>query len=130
MHPADSLTPLSTPQRTVRFDQSRLTIEDIVSIANRIAHASLSDDPSFCAMITRGADFLDKLLREDGTIYGVTTGYGDSCTVTVPPDLVDELPHHLYTYHGCGLGAYFTPEQTHKSCHLLVITYPKNLRHE
>lgn len=112
MHPADSFKPLSPPQRTVRFDQSRLTIEDVVSIANRIAHASLSNDPLFCAMITRGADFLDKLLREDGTIYGVTTGYGDSCTVTVPPDLVDELPHHLYTYHGCGLGAYFTPEQT------------------
>jgi histidine ammonia-lyase len=25
---------------------------------------------------------------------------------------VDELPQHLYTYHGCGLGAPFTPEQT------------------
>ena len=112
MHPADSTTPLTIPQRTVRFDQSRLTIEDIVAIANRIAHASLSEDPSYRAMIARGAEFLDRLLREDGTIYGVTTGYGDSCTVTVPPDLVDELPHHLYTYHGCGLGAYFTPEQT------------------
>ena len=108
MHPAD----LKTAQRTVRFDQSRLTIEDIVEIANRMASASLSDEPSFRATIARGADFLDRLLREDGTIYGVTTGYGDSCTVTVPPDLVDELPHHLYTYHGCGLGAYFTPEQT------------------
>lgn len=108
MHPAD----LKTALRTVRFDQSRLMIEDIVEIANRMASASLSDDPSFRATIARGADFLDRLLREDGTIYGVTTGYGDSCTVTVPPDLVDELPHHLYTYHGCGLGAYFTPEQT------------------
>jgi histidine ammonia-lyase len=45
-------------------------------------------------------------------IYGVTTGYGDSCTVTVPPALVAELPHHLFTYHGCGLGEPFTPAQT------------------
>ncbi len=72
----------------------------------------LSDDPAFRAAIARGADFLDRLLREDGTIYGVTTGYGDSCTVTVPPELVAELPHHLYTYHGCGLGEYLTPAQT------------------
>jgi|GEM_PF-3864483 len=26
-----------------------------------------------------------RLLREDGVIYGVTTGYGDSCTVNIPP---------------------------------------------
>ena len=44
-------------------------------------------------------------------MYGVTTGYGDSCTVDVPLALVPELPHHLYTYHGCGLGAPLTAAQ-------------------
>ncbi|UTY58501.1 histidine ammonia-lyase [Massilia sp. erpn] len=108
MHLAD----LKHTRRTVRFDQSRLTIEDVVDIAQGRADAALSDDPAFRAMIARGADFLDRLLREDGTIYGVTTGYGDSCTVTVPPELVADLPHHLYTYHGCGLGEHFSPPQT------------------
>ncbi len=108
MHLAD----LKHTRRAVRFDQDRLSIEDIVDIARGNASAILSDEPSFRAAIARGADFLDRLLREDGTVYGVTTGYGDSCTVTVPPELVGELPHHLYTYHGCGLGEYFTPEQT------------------
>ena len=98
--------------RAVRFDRERLRIEDIADIARGTACAELSDDPAFRAAIARGADFLDRLLREDGTIYGVTTGYGDSCTVTVPPELVAELPHHLYTYHGCGLGDYFNPAQT------------------
>jgi histidine ammonia-lyase len=108
MHPAD----LKTPQRAVRFDRNRLVLEDIVDIARGSARAELSPDPVFRAAIARGADFLDRLLREDGTIYGVTTGYGDSCTVQVPPELVAELPHHLYTYHGCGLGSYLTPDQT------------------
>jgi histidine ammonia-lyase len=108
MHLAD----LQHTRRVVQFDQNRLSIEDIVDIARGNACATLSDDPFFRAAIARGADFLDRLLREDGTIYGVTTGYGDSCTVTVPPELVAELPHHLYTYHGCGLGEYFTAEQT------------------
>ncbi|WP_317202892.1 aromatic amino acid ammonia-lyase [Janthinobacterium sp.] len=103
---------LNHPRRAVRFDRERLCIEDIVDIAHGRADATLSDDPVFRAAIARGADFLDRLLREDGTIYGVTTGYGDSCTVTVPPELVAELPHHLYTYHGCGLGEYFNPAQT------------------
>ena len=111
MYPADTARP-NTAARTVCFDQQRLTIEDIVDIAQGRAAAALSDDPAFRAAIARGADFLERLLREDGTIYGVTTGYGDSCTVTVPPELVAELPHHLYTYHGVGLGEYFTPQQT------------------
>jgi histidine ammonia-lyase len=108
MHLAD----LKAPQRAVRFDRNRLALEDIVEIARGSARAVLSPDPAFRAAIARGADFLDRLLREDGIIYGVTTGYGDSCTVTVPAELVAELPHHLYTYHGCGLGSYLTPPQT------------------
>ena len=108
MHLAD----IKTTQREVRFDQSRLTIEDVADIAKGKAKAILSDDPQFRAAIARGADFLDRLLREDGIIYGVTTGYGDSCTVVVPPELIPELPHHLFTYHGCGLGEYLTPAQT------------------
>jgi histidine ammonia-lyase len=103
---------LATPQRVVQFDRNRLTIEDIVDIARGTATVKLSEDPAFRAAIAKGADFLDRLLREDGIIYGVTTGYGDSCTVTVPADLVADLPHHLYTYHGCGLGEYLTPAQT------------------
>jgi len=97
---------------TVLFDGSRLGLDDIAALSERRARAVLSRDPAFIARIARGADFLDRLMNEDGVVYGVTTGYGDSCTVTIPPDLVAELPHHLYTYHGCGAGRFLTPEET------------------
>ncbi len=71
----------------------------------------LSAATAFRARITKGADFLDRLLREDGVVYGVTTGYGDSCTVSIPLNLVAELPHHLYTYHGIGAGRMLVPEE-------------------
>lgn len=98
--------------KTITVDQSRLQIADIVALARGSAQLTLSQQPEFISAIERGAEFLDRLLAEDGIIYGVTTGYGDSCTVAVPPELVAELPHHLYTYHGCGLGQHFSPEQT------------------
>jgi len=100
------------PRRVVAFDQQRLTIEDIADLGTGRAQAVLSDAPEFRAVIARGADFLDRLLRQDGIIYGVTTGYGDSCTVIVPADLIEQLPQHLYTYHGCGLGTHLSPELT------------------
>lgn len=93
-------------------DRNRFALDDIVAIARGTARPVLSPDPAFRAFIQRGADFLDRLLLEDGAIYGVTTGYGDSCTVPVPLALVTELPHHLYTYHGCGLGSFLSPAET------------------
>ncbi|HMB43451.1 MAG TPA: aromatic amino acid ammonia-lyase [Luteimonas sp.] len=90
----------------------RLRLDDIVAIAQRTRASQLCTDPYFRARITRGAEFVDRLIAEDGVVYGVSTGYGDSCTVTIPPALIAELPHHLYTYHGCGLGRFLDPEET------------------
>ena len=113
LSPPGSTKPTDVPApRVVRFDRERLTIADIVDLAHGRARAELSSDPAFRAFIQRGADFVDRVLQEDGVIYGVTTGYGDSCTVTVPLDLVGELPHHLYAFHGCGLGAFLNESQT------------------
>jgi histidine ammonia-lyase len=89
-----------------------LTIEDVVALAYRQRTAELEDAPGFASRIQAGADFLDRLLAEDGVIYGVTTGYGDSCTVNVPVGLALELPQRLYTYHGCGSGELLSPVQT------------------
>jgi histidine ammonia-lyase len=99
-----------TDQTDIVFGRDRLRIEDIVAIAGG-SGAALDAAPAFRQRIERGAAFLDQLLREDGVIYGVTTGYGDSCTVSVPAQLVEELPLHLTRFHGCGLGAPFDREQ-------------------
>ncbi|RQO55869.1 histidine ammonia-lyase [Paucibacter sp. KBW04] len=108
------MSSLSNPEskRRVIFDGQRLCLEDIAAIAQGQAEACLSEAPEFRASIQAGADFVARLLAEEGVIYGVTTGYGDSCTVTVPPALVAELPHHLYTYHGCGAGQFLDAVQT------------------
>lgn len=94
------------------FGDGLLNIEDVTALARRERGALLSADPAFRARIARGTEFLDRLLREDGVVYGVTTGYGDSCTVVIPPDLLSELPHHLFAYHGCGLGRFLDENET------------------
>lgn len=102
----------TTDLRPLAIDGRPLRIEDVTDVARGRARARLSDEPAFLARITRGADFIDRLIAEDGVVYGVSTGYGDSCTVAIPPALVEELPHHLYAYHGCGLGRFLDPEET------------------
>jgi len=95
---------------TITLGSGPLRIEDIVDIALQRKTVALSADAAFRNRIDKGVAFLEALLKEDGVIYGVTTGYGDSCTVRIPPHLVNELPLHLSRFHGCGLGEVLSPE--------------------
>ena len=96
----------------VYFGGQRMSIEDVVGLAFRNREAVLSDSAEFRDRIVAGADFLDRLLKEDGVIYGVTTGYGDSHVVNIPPSLAGDLPHQLYQYHGVGLGRLLDEQET------------------
>lgn len=98
-------------QEVQLFGNQQLSIEDIVNIAHQNTQVQLSGCEQFSAKIDSALSFLDSLLKEDGVIYGVTTGYGDSVTVPVPLNLVDELPLHLTRFHGCGLGDVFNKVQ-------------------
>ncbi|WP_439686800.1 Histidine ammonia-lyase [Cupriavidus oxalaticus] len=111
-HPGlDALEPAAAAAQVV-FDGTPLTIEAVAALARRSATPALSDAPAFRTRITRGMAFLDRLLQEDGRVYGVTTGYGDSCETTVPVARAYELPVHLYTFHGCGLGRLLDAPET------------------
>lgn len=98
--------------KTVVFGGTHISIPDVLAIASRSRRAALSADPAFVERIDAARALLDRVLAEDGVIYGVTTGFGDSCDVSIPSELVAELPHHLYAYHGCGLGRFFEPDET------------------
>lgn len=89
-----------------------LTIEDLVSLACQGRPFRLSEDPEFKGRIDKCADYLAGLLEAGENIYGVNTGYGDSCTTIIPPELVQELPLHLCRYHGCGLGQFLNECET------------------
>ena len=97
---------------TIIFNGQALTIEDICNLATLQVQAELSTQANFVQRIDKGALFIDTLLKEQGYVYGVTTGFGDSCSVAVPLELVDALPKNLYIFHGCGLGDHFDAEQT------------------
>ncbi|RCU52787.1 aromatic amino acid lyase [Corallincola holothuriorum] len=103
---------MNAVKNTVCFGAESVSIEDVVAISCQRSKVSFTDSPSFWRRVDAGVEFLERLLTEDGAIYGVTTGYGDSCTVAVPPHLVPELPLHLTRFHGCGLGDHFSKQET------------------
>lgn len=102
---------IPSPESVV-FGCTPLSIGQVNAIAGRKVAVALQDDAEFVASIRRGAQFLDSLLDREGVIYGVTTGYGDSCVVPVPLEQVEALPAGLFTFHGCGMGQHFSAEET------------------
>ena len=102
----------SADSSAIVFCGDHKSIEDINAIANRSKEVLLGTNAQFIQRIDKGAKFLDALLAEEGVIYGVTTGYGDSCTTSVPPHLITQLSKQLYTFHGCGSGDVFSESQS------------------
>ena len=99
-----------TARELIVIGEKPLTIEDVCRVAKGQMQVVLSQSENFLNRICKGSEFLEKLIEEDGRVYGVTTGYGDSCTVDIPAELVEELPLHLTRFHGCGLGAHLSPQ--------------------
>ncbi|SHF21438.1 histidine ammonia-lyase [Modicisalibacter ilicicola DSM 19980] len=88
----------------LHLDGQTVELETVLAVAEGRLRVALSDSPEFRERIAAGPAFLERLLEEEGVVYGVTTGYGDACTRSVPANQHAELPRHLYTFHGCGLG--------------------------
>lgn len=99
-------------KKTLILSDQKVSIEDIVSLAKKQIKSSLEAGDAYKAKIKKGASVIAELLDKESVIYGVTTGYGDSCTTDIGKEWVYELPLHLTRYHGCGLGAYFNEEET------------------
>ncbi|MCL2130430.1 MAG: aromatic amino acid ammonia-lyase, partial [Treponema sp.] len=97
-------------QEIFEIGRDPLTVECLEAIIKNKTKVKLSGSPEFCDKIKAGAAFLDKELEKTEGIYGVTTGYGDSCSEKVKPESYNELPVNLTRFHGCGLGQYFDSE--------------------
>lgn len=88
-----------------------LTIDDVVNVAVHDSPVTFPDSGEFRENIRRNQKFLESLLQNKQKVYGVTTGYGDSCTNVIDTDLVENLPVNLLRYHKCGLGDFFNEHE-------------------
>lgn len=98
-------------EKPVVVGDRHLTLEEVCAVS-RGAPLKLEDGKAYRERIERGARVLAEAIASGRDVYGVNTGYGDSCTVSIPPEVVNQLPAHLVRYHGCGLGDYFDEPTT------------------
>ncbi|MCF6300478.1 MAG: aromatic amino acid ammonia-lyase [Proteobacteria bacterium] len=92
------------------FENRQYKLEQLAKIAKGQSGVSLQNEDTYVNYINKGANFLQNMLEKEGAIYGVTTGFGDSCDVVVSEELAKLLPRQLYTFHGCGTGELLSKE--------------------
>ena len=80
-----------------------LTLKKIEEIINTKADIALSDDA--IARIKKCRDYLNnKMETQKEPIYGVTTGFGSLCNISISKEELSQLQKNLVMSHACGVG--------------------------
>ena len=86
-----------------KISAEHLTIERIGEVVYNGYKLELSDDAR--NRIIRCREYLDeKIAKTTCPVYGVTTGFGSLCNVSVNPDQLAQLQINLMMSHACGVG--------------------------
>lgn len=86
-----------------KISAEHLTIERIGEVVYNGYKLELSDDAR--NRIIRCREYLDeKIAKTTRPVYGVTTGFGSLCDVSVNPEQLAQLQINLMMSHACGVG--------------------------
>lgn len=93
---------------THTISNEHLTIERVREIIDNGEKLVLSAES--IAAIEKCRKFLDTKMEDiDRPVYGVTTGFGSLCNITVPAEDLSQLQHNLVMSHACGTGEEVRP---------------------
>ena len=94
---------------THTISNKHLTIDKVNEIIIKGKKLELSKESE--AAIVKCRRFLDSKMGDIGRpVYGVTTGFGSLCNITIPAEDLSQLQHNLVMSHACGTGETVRPE--------------------
>ncbi len=101
---------LDHSRKKLFLDSSRLTLDQVVSVARSGYQVELRETQEYVDFINSGHRFLMRSLEAGVPVYGVSTGFGDSCRFNVSQTDMRNLQSNLIKYHLCGTGPPFPEE--------------------
>ena len=91
------------------ISNARLTIEKAASLLEKGSRLQLSKESE--EAIIKCRKFLDSKMGDIGRpVYGITTGFGSLCNISIPAEDLSQLQHNLVMSHACGIGETVRPE--------------------
>ncbi|MGN1234335.1 MAG: histidine ammonia-lyase [Candidatus Cryptobacteroides sp.] len=91
------------------ISKHKLTIERVKEIIDK--HLTIEIGKEAEEDVLKCRKFLDEKMKDIGRpVYGVTTGFGSLCNITIPSEDLSQLQHNLVMSHACGTGELVRPE--------------------
>jgi histidine ammonia-lyase len=91
------------------ISKEHLSLGEIKAILND--HRKLELGPEAVAAIEKCRAYLDAKMKDpERPLYGITTGFGSLCNVTILADELSQLQHNLVMSHACGAGETVRPD--------------------
>ena len=91
------------------ISSEHLTLDKVKEIIDSHARLVLSEES--IQAIEKCRRYLDTKMDDIGRpVFGVTTGFGSLCNVTIPADKLSQLQYNLVVSHACGSGETVRPE--------------------
>lgn len=94
----------------VILDGNQLTLKEYMRVVRDKAQVTISEDA--IQRIYQSRQIIDDIVREEKTVYGVNTGFGELSKVLIQPNELTTLQENLLKSHACGVGPYFNEEVT------------------
>jgi len=94
---------------TVVWGDGPLTWQELVQVARHDAELGLS--VSAWQRIAQGRAIVDEIVASGHIAYGINTGLGALCNITLPEDQLSQLSRNTLLSHACGVGPLLTREQ-------------------
>ena len=92
-----------------KISEETLTLKQVKRIIENHETLELSEESAHAVQKCR--DYLDSKMEDIGRpVYGVTTGFGSLCNITIPEADLSQLQHNLVMSHACGTGDTVRPE--------------------
>ncbi len=95
---------------TIVWGDAPLTWQQLVQVARHDAELTLSR--SAWQRIAQGREIVEEIVARGQIAYGINTGLGALCNITLPEDQLSLLSRNTLLSHACGVGPLLTREQT------------------
>ncbi len=96
--------------KKVIIDGKTLTIRKIIAVSRHNAAVTISEEAK--KKVVKARQVLERLVKKEKTIYGVTTGFGAFGNVIIPLKEIKQLQENLIRSHSSGVGKPLNKETT------------------
>ncbi|KHD46041.1 histidine ammonia-lyase [Streptococcus hongkongensis] len=88
--------------KILNLDGNSLTLEDVITVAREGQQCQIDENAK--KEVTESRKIVDDIVREKRVVYGINTGFGSLCNVSISPEDTRQLQENLIRTHSSGFG--------------------------